>query len=222
MGLVRLAFELEQRGISPVPSLATLYRVLARNTLIVPARRRPRSSCIRWEREAPMVLWQLDVMGGVFLADGTELKLVSGVDDHSRYCVIAALVIRATGRAVCSAFAAALRQFGAPEEVLTDNGKQFTGRFTRPRPSEVLFERICRENAITTRPPAAAPGLPLRLRLRPKLRVGHAHRGKVVTVAIDDTQFRIIHDGTQLSAHPRTVSKEVTRRSASGHPGYQT
>jgi hypothetical protein len=119
---VRLAFELEQRGVHPVPSLATLYRVLARNTLIVPARRRrPRSSYVRWEREAPMVLWQLDVMGGVFLADGRELKLVSGVDDHSRYCVVAALVIRATGRAVCSAFAAALRQFGAPEEVLTDN-----------------------------------------------------------------------------------------------------
>jgi hypothetical protein len=34
--------------------------------------------------------------------------------------------------------------------VLTDNGKQFTGRFTKPRPSEVLFERICR---ITASPP---------------------------------------------------------------------
>ena len=51
-----------------------------------------------------------------------------------------------------------------------------------------------------------------------KLQVGHAHRGKVVTVMIDDTQFRIIHDGTQLSAHSRTVIKEVTRRSASGQP----
>jgi hypothetical protein len=28
-------------------------------------------------------------------------------------------------------------------------------------------------------------------------------------------------DGTQLAAHPRTVIKEVTRRSASGHPSYQ-
>jgi hypothetical protein len=38
-----------------------------------------------------------------------------------------------------------------PEEVLTDNGKQFTGRFGRPRPAEVLFERILRENGITHR-----------------------------------------------------------------------
>jgi hypothetical protein len=54
-----------------------------------------------------------------------------------------------------------------------------------------------------------------------KLQVGHAHRGKVVIVAIDDNQFRVLHDGTQLSAHPRTFIKEVTRRSASGHPSYE-
>jgi hypothetical protein len=38
-----------------------------------------------------------------------------------------------------------------PEEVLTDNGTVFTGRFIKPRPAEVLFERICRENGITAR-----------------------------------------------------------------------
>jgi hypothetical protein len=43
--------------------------------------------------------------------------------------VIASVVARATGRAVCLAFAAALRRFGVPAEVLSDNGKQFTGRF---------------------------------------------------------------------------------------------
>jgi Integrase core domain len=38
-----------------------------------------------------------------------------------------------------------------PAEVLSDNGKQFTGRFGKPRPAEVLFGRICRENGITQR-----------------------------------------------------------------------
>ena len=151
-GPARLAFELGKRDIAPVPSQATLYKVLVRNGLIAPGqRRRPASSYIRWERGEPMELWQLDVMGGVFLSGGTELKLVAGIDDHSRYCVTAQLVVRATGRAVCAAFAASLARHGIPGEVLTDNGKQFTGRFTRPRPSEVLFERICRENGITTR-----------------------------------------------------------------------
>ncbi|MBC3842366.1 transposase [Streptacidiphilus sp. 4-A2] len=151
-GPARLAFELGRKGIAPVPSQATLYRILVRNTLITPGqRRRPRSSYTRWQRDAPMQLWQMDLMGGVMLADDTELKLLSGIDDHSRFAVVAHLLPRACGRAVCTAFATALRRHGIPEEVLTDNGKQFTGRFTRPRPVEVLFERICRENGITTR-----------------------------------------------------------------------
>ena len=40
-------------------------------------------------------------------------------------------------------------RFGVPEEVLTDNGKQFTDRFGKG--GEVLFDRICRENGITHR-----------------------------------------------------------------------
>lgn len=151
-GPVRLGHELEPRGIRPVPSQATLYRILVRNTLITPGRRRrPRSSYLRWEREVPMALWQMDIVGGVFLADGSECKLVTGIDDHSRFVVIARLMARASSRAVCLALIEALGRFGVPEEMLTDNGKQFTGRFTKPRPAEVLFERICRENGITVR-----------------------------------------------------------------------
>jgi hypothetical protein len=75
--------------------------------------------------------------------------VVTGVDDHSRFCVIASVVRRATGRAVCLAFARGLTTFGIPEEVLTDNGKQFTDRFGKG--GEVLFDRICRENGIVHR-----------------------------------------------------------------------
>jgi hypothetical protein len=50
--------------------------------------------------------------------------VVTGVDDHSRYCVMAKVVARATGRAACLAFAEALQRFGVPEQVLSDNGKQ--------------------------------------------------------------------------------------------------
>jgi transposase InsO family protein len=77
-----------------------------------------------------------------------EVKLISGIDDHSRYCVIASVVEHATGRAVCRAFLDALGRFGVPEQVLTDNGKQFTGKYQRPRPVEVLFDVICRRNGI--------------------------------------------------------------------------
>src|SRR5919202_1390338 len=152
-GQRRIEFELGRNGCpGPVPSVSTIYRVLVRHGLVqaVPRRRR-RQDYKRWQRAVPMELWQLDIVDGVKLADGSETKIVTGVDDHSRFCVIAAVMRRATGRAVCAAFAEALHRFGIPDEVLTDNGKQFTGRFTKPRPAEVMFERICRENGIIAR-----------------------------------------------------------------------
>ena len=93
----------------------------------------------------------MDVTASLFLADGRECKVITGIDDHSRFCVIATVVQRATARAVCLAFTAATAEYSIPGEVLSDNGKQFTGRFGKPRPAEVLFERICRENGITQR-----------------------------------------------------------------------
>jgi hypothetical protein len=101
----------------------------------------------RWERGAPMELWQMDVVGGFVLADGTRAKVLNGVDDHSRFCVSAHLMTRETSQKVCDGLAKALRTYGVPEQILTDNGKVFTGRFNLP-PVEVLFDRICRENGI--------------------------------------------------------------------------
>ena len=148
----RLVHELDRRGISPVPSRATVYRVLVRNGLIEPGvRKRRRSDYRRWERSMAMELWQMDIVGGLLLADGSECKVVTGIDDHSRFVVIAKVVQRATARAVCLAFGEALVRFGVPGEVLTDNGKQFTARFGSGKPGETMFDRICRENGIAHR-----------------------------------------------------------------------
>ena len=138
-------------GTDRAPSRATVHRVLERNGLVVPQAQRHKRKYKRWQRETPMALWQLDLVGGIYLADGRECKLLSGIDDHSRFVVCAAVLAVPSGRAVADAFTAAMRTYGVPSEVLTDNGKQFTGRFTKPRPAEVLFERVCREHGITAK-----------------------------------------------------------------------
>lgn len=156
-GAKRIRMEMLRRPVEGlvVPSVPTVNRILVRQGLVVPRKRkRPRSSYVRWERSGPMQLWQIDIVGGVMLVNpGTgeirEAKVVTGVDDHSRFCVMAAVVERATSRAVCLALAQALARFGPPEEILTDNGKQFTDRFGKG--GEVLFDKICRKNAITHR-----------------------------------------------------------------------
>ena len=52
----------------------------------------------------------MDLVGGVPLADGREAKMVTGIDDHSRFIVIAAVVAVPSGRAVCQAFTTAMRR----------------------------------------------------------------------------------------------------------------
>ena len=41
----------------------------------------------------------------------------------------------------------ALKRHGVPEQILTDNGKVFTGRFG-PGPGPVLFDKVCADNGI--------------------------------------------------------------------------
>jgi transposase InsO family protein len=139
---------LTREGVDPVPGRSSVHRALIRHQLIDPKRRRRRRSDYkRWERSRAMELWQMDITGGVRLADGTQPSVVTGVDDHSRFCVSAKVVARATAKPVCDALAEAMRRHGVPDAVLTDNGKVFTGRFG-PGKGEVLFDRICRENGI--------------------------------------------------------------------------
>jgi transposase InsO family protein len=144
----RLVFELAKRDIGPVPSESAVYRALVRAQMIDPRLRDRRSRKFkRWERARPMELWQMDVVGGFPLADGTSAKALTGIDDHSRMCVCAQLMARERTRAVCDGLRAALATYGAPMQILTDNGKVFTGRYNHP-PVEVLFDAICREHGI--------------------------------------------------------------------------
>ncbi len=142
---------LAREGVAPLPGRSSIYRALIRHRLIDPnPRQRSRSDYKRWERSKSMELWQMDIVGRFYLADGTQVKVVTGVDDHSRYCVCARIVARATARPVCDALTFALGQHGAPNEILTDNGKVFTARFG-PGPGPVLFDRICNNFGIKHR-----------------------------------------------------------------------
>jgi transposase InsO family protein len=143
-----LGHQLGREGFDPVPGRSSIYRCLVRHGLIeVEPRRRKKADYRRWERSRSMELWQMDVVGGVQLADGWRASIVSGIDDHSRFVISAQVVRRATAKPTCDALAKAMRAYGVPAEILTDNGKVFTGRFG-PGKGEVLFDRVCRENGI--------------------------------------------------------------------------
>ncbi len=142
---------LAREGVTPLPGRSSIHRALLRHGLIdATPRRRRRSEYRRWERSRSMELWQMDIVGRFHLADGSEVKVVTGVDDHSRFCVCARIVARATARPVVAALRHALGAHGVPSQILTDNGKVFTARFGLG-PGPVLFDQACTANRLGRR-----------------------------------------------------------------------
>jgi hypothetical protein len=81
----RIECQLARAGVGAVPSRSGISRCLKRHGLIDLRRRRKRREDFgRWERDWLMQLWQIDVMGGVTLEDGAELKVVTGLDPDNR------------------------------------------------------------------------------------------------------------------------------------------
>src|ERR687897_374987 len=120
-GRRRIAVLINQRLGGGSVTESSVYRCLRRAGLIEPdGRRRRRREWKRWERGEPNELWQMDVVGGFLLADGSHAKALTGVDDHSRFCVSAKLMARERTQPVCDGLTLALHRFGVPEQILTD------------------------------------------------------------------------------------------------------
>ena len=112
---------LARAGVSPLPSRSGIYRALVRHQLIDPKQRRRRPSDYkRWERSRAMELWQMDITLGCGSRMARAPRSVTGIDDHSRFCVLAKVVARATARPVCDALLEAMRRHGVPEAILSD------------------------------------------------------------------------------------------------------
>ena len=110
-------------------SRATIYRILRRANLIVaePAKK-PRSSYIRFEAEQPNETWQGDFTHWR-LADGTDIEILTWLNDHSRYALSITAHQPVTGPAVVTTFQTATTRHGIPFSTLTDNAMVFTIRF---------------------------------------------------------------------------------------------
>ena len=76
------------------------------------------------KRDIGLMPWQ----SGIYLEDRSELKCLTGVDDHSRFCVSADRMHRANSKSACGHFLRSLGRYGIPQEILTDNDKVITGR----------------------------------------------------------------------------------------------
>jgi transposase InsO family protein len=109
-------------------SRATIYRIIRRANLITPEpKKKPKSSYIRFQAEQPNETWQADFTHHR-LADGTDIEILTWLDDHSRYALSVTAHRPVTGPVVVTAFRRAIARHGTPFSTLTDNGLVFTTR----------------------------------------------------------------------------------------------
>jgi len=109
-----------------VPSVSTIWRVLARRGFIVPQpHKRPKSSYIRFEAQLPNETWQADTTHWHF-EDDTDVEILNIIDDHSRLIVASKAFVTTKGGDVVATFYEAASVHGFPASMLTDNGAIFT------------------------------------------------------------------------------------------------
>jgi transposase InsO family protein len=127
----------------PVPSLATIWRILRRRGFIIPQpQKRPRSSWIRFEASLPNECWQSDVTHWR-LKDNTDVEIINFLDDYSRLVLLSRVIRVTTARDALRALHDAAACWGYPASVLTDNGCVYT-TWHRGGPNALQTELLAR------------------------------------------------------------------------------
>ena len=97
----------------------------------------------RFEKDIPNSLWQIDIFT-FHLKRMYPVYLVGMIDDHSRYIVGHGLFRQQTAQAVLEVVKGAIGQWGAPREILSDNGRQFAAWR-----GETQFQKVLKRQGIS-------------------------------------------------------------------------
>lgn len=126
-GAETIHWHLQEAGFAP-PSVASIYRLLRRRGFITPEpRKRPRASYIRFEASLPNECWQTDMTHWHF-SDGTEIEILTFIDDYSRRVLACDVFWTVKGNDVRRVFTRTCELYDTPASVLSDNGAIFNAR----------------------------------------------------------------------------------------------
>lgn len=113
---------LNNKGITNLPAPSTITEILKRNNLISIEESLKRKKLIRFEREKPNDLWQIDFKGKFQLLTKQYCYPLTFLDDHSRF----SLNIKACGNEqflpVKKHLTHTFEKYGLPEQINFDNG----------------------------------------------------------------------------------------------------
>lgn len=124
-GPATIWWHLDARGLTPLPSESTIWRILkARGLIVAEPKKAPKHAGRRFVADRANELWQLDDTTWT-LADDTEVKIFNIIDDHSRLLVASVACAAMTGAAAVAAVVDAAAVLGWPARFLSDNAPAF-------------------------------------------------------------------------------------------------
>jgi transposase InsO family protein len=119
-GARKLRAKLLRDGQSP-PSASTITEILRRHGKLGERAGQPRAF-VRFERETPNDLWQMDFKGHFALKGGGRCHPLTVLDDHSRFSIGLVACGNERGDTVHNELVSMFRRFGLPNQMLMDNG----------------------------------------------------------------------------------------------------
>lgn len=123
-GPLSVLARMRRQGLTP-PSRATLARAFAAAGVSKPEpRKRPRAANRRFVYPAPNCCWQIDAFAWS-LADGSAVAIHQVIDDNSRMALASLVAEGETAKAAVQVVSTAVRRWGVPQRLLSDNGLAF-------------------------------------------------------------------------------------------------
>lgn len=118
------------------PSASTITQILRRHGCLDASASEKHTAYVRFERERPNELWQMDFKGHVPMHVGGRCHPLTVLDDHSRYNIGLRACNNEQRETVQAELTTIFRRYGLPQRILADNGPpwgvpQGMGRHTR-------------------------------------------------------------------------------------------
>ena len=136
-GCEKLLTQLSHLGISRI----SINRILQKQNLCKETKTKGvRKKWVRWQREHPNSLWQIDHTDEQDLFNCYTLSVL---DDATRYSLALAKLNNVTTDVVTHILDGLIKKFGKPKQILTDNGSVYGGKSKHSR-----FDRWCRKRGI--------------------------------------------------------------------------
>lgn len=136
-GPISIRWRLEDTGQLPLPSRASIYRILrAHGQIVAQPRKRPKTRR-RFTYADPNGCWQIDGMEH-YLADGTKVCIIQILDDHSRLDVGSYAAASENTADTWTALQHAFAGHGVPVKLLSDNGLAFSEEVVMISPRELV------------------------------------------------------------------------------------